>query len=60
MHARRGYTASINGGTCFDPLLYHFTNLTAVYDNIEHTFMVADAVKVSPVLEPLSGENATY
>jgi hypothetical protein len=34
--------------------------LTGVYTDIEHTFMVADAVKVSPVLEALSGNDSTY
>jgi alpha-glucosidase len=41
------------GGTCFDPLMFHYPqddnnfNVTGT----EHTFLVGDAIKVSPVLE---------
>ena len=39
-----------NGGTCFDPLFFHYPDLNETYSNIESTFMVGDAIKVSPVL----------
>jgi alpha-glucosidase (family GH31 glycosyl hydrolase) len=41
------------GGTCFDPLLMHYPHDDAVFavNQTEHTFLVADAIKVSPVLE---------
>lgn len=42
------------GGTCFDPLLMHYPHDDAVFavNETEHTFLVGDAIKVSPVLEP--------
>ena len=42
-----------DGGTCFDPLLMHYPHDDAVFavNQTEHTFLVADAIKVSPVLE---------
>jgi alpha-glucosidase (family GH31 glycosyl hydrolase) len=40
------------GYTCFDPLFFHYPNLgDEGYANPDHTFIVADALKVSPVLE---------
>lgn len=54
------FDASSAGGTCFDPLLFHYPNLDKAYENIENTFMVGHAVKVSPILEPLSGLEPTY
>lgn len=55
------FEASINGGTCFDPLLFHFPDLngTEVYEDMEHTFLVGDAVKVSPVLN-FTGDDKTF
>lgn len=51
--------AEKNGGTCFDPLFFHWPQLNGTYDDIEHTFMVGDAVKVSPVLEK-QGDKKTF
>lgn len=45
------FEASQDGGSCFDPLFFHFPNDEGAYDNTEHTFIVANALKVSPVLE---------
>jgi alpha-glucosidase (family GH31 glycosyl hydrolase) len=45
------FESSKSGRTCFDPLLFHFPEDNEVYKNIEHTFLVGDALKVSPVLE---------
>lgn len=42
--------AAFNGRTCFDPLLFHYPDDDEVFSNIEHTFIVGDALKVSPVL----------
>ena len=44
------FRASQEGRTCFDPLLFHFPEVDQVYQDIEHTFIVGDALKVSPVL----------
>jgi alpha-glucosidase (family GH31 glycosyl hydrolase) len=44
------FEASDTGTSCFDPLLYHYPNIDDVYLDIGHTFIVADAIKVSPVL----------
>ena len=52
------YEVSQNGGTCFDPLFYHFTEDENVYGNYSSTFVYANAIKVSPVLEALQ-ENQT-
>jgi len=53
------FDMSTNGGTCFDPLLFHYPDVTKAYENIENTFIVADILKVSPILEALSA-NQTY
>jgi alpha-glucosidase (family GH31 glycosyl hydrolase) len=54
------YEASTNGGTCFDPLFYYYPYDLHTYVNYEHTFMVAGAVKVSPILEKLAVNQTTY
>jgi alpha-glucosidase (family GH31 glycosyl hydrolase) len=57
-YIRHMYTCHLrvhrNGGTCFDPLLMHYPHDDAVFaiNQTEHTFLVGDAIKVSPVLEP--------
>jgi alpha-glucosidase (family GH31 glycosyl hydrolase) len=53
------FEASQTGKTCFDPLFYHYPTLEDAYDDIEHTFIVNDAVKVSPVLHSLDMKNKT-
>lgn len=47
------FEASQNGRTCFDPMFYHYPSLDDAYTKIEHTFMVGDAIKVSPVLKSM-------
>lgn len=44
------FEAYRDGKSCFDPLFYHYPTLNKTYDDIESTFLVADALKVSPVL----------
>jgi hypothetical protein len=44
------YEVSQKGGTCFDPLLFHYPELEAAYFDTESTFIVANAIKVTPVL----------
>jgi alpha-glucosidase (family GH31 glycosyl hydrolase) len=41
------------GGTCFDPLMFHYPHDKNVFDvnQTEHTFIVGDALKITPVLE---------
>jgi alpha-glucosidase (family GH31 glycosyl hydrolase) len=48
------------GGTCFDPLFYHYPNDENVYQNYEQQFIVANSVLVSPVLEYLEDGVTTY
>jgi len=48
------YTASINGTSCIDPLMFHFPDLDEVFNRTEHSFIVGDAIKVTPVLEKSS------
>lgn len=52
------FAASQSGQTCFDPLLYHYPSLPHSYSDIEHTFIINDAIKVSPVLQSLVNETA--
>ena len=57
------FASSESGKTCFDPVFYHYPNLTMAYDDIESTFIVNDAIKVSPVLESIdmvANPNATF
>lgn len=40
------------GGTCFDPLFYYYPDDDNLFDNIEESFMIGGALKVSPILAP--------
>lgn len=42
-----------DGGTCFDPLLFHYPHDDEVFrvNSTEHSFIVGDALKITPVLE---------
>ena len=44
--------------TCFDPLLFHYPELDEAFEDIEDTFIYADALKISPVLK--KRENDTH
>jgi alpha-glucosidase (family GH31 glycosyl hydrolase) len=44
------YSASRDGDTCFDPLLFHFPLDDGTFNETEHSFIYANALKVSPVL----------
>jgi alpha-glucosidase (family GH31 glycosyl hydrolase) len=46
------------GGSCFDPLFYSFPADENVYTDMESTFIVGGALKVTPILKSL-GENET-
>lgn len=46
------------GGTCFDPLFYYYPTDDNLFQNIEESFMVGGAIKVSPILNP--GVTDTY
>lgn len=48
------YEASTQGGTCFDPLFYHFSKDTDSYEHSDTTFILAGALKVSPTLEEIT------
>lgn len=47
------YEVSANGGTCFDPLFFHFPQDENTYKDYSSSFIVANAIKVSPVLDPM-------
>lgn len=51
----RNYT----GGQLVYPLLYDFPDDDNCLDNIESTYMLGDAIKVSPVLTP-KGKETTF
>lgn len=53
------YEASKNGGTCFDPLFYYFPTDDQVYSDIESTFVVGGALKVTPILKSLKTNETT-
>lgn len=38
------------GGTCFDPLFFHYPTELETFTKIEHSFIFANALKVTPVL----------
>lgn len=46
------YEVSQNGGTCFDPLFFHYPDDDECFENIEASFIVGSALKVSPILTP--------
>lgn len=39
------------GNTCFDPLFYYFPTDDTTFQNIEESFIIAGALKVSPILK---------
>jgi alpha-glucosidase (family GH31 glycosyl hydrolase) len=45
------YKVSQDGGTCFDPLLFHFPEDDVTFKNIEHSFIYANTLKITPVLD---------
>lgn len=53
------FASSQSGRTCFDPLFYHYPSFVDAYIEPESTFLVGDAIKVSPVLRPLK-KNETF
>jgi len=46
------FEASKSGQTCFDPLFFHYPYDDSTFMETEHSFIVGDALKVSPVLAP--------
>jgi alpha-glucosidase (family GH31 glycosyl hydrolase) len=56
-YLRHMYTCQLKvhreGGTCFDPLLFHYPHDDEVFktDNTEHSFIIGDALKITPVLD---------
>lgn len=47
------------GGSCIDPLFYHFPTDDNVYKDTSSSFMIGGALKVTPVLEAL-GDKKTF
>jgi alpha-glucosidase (family GH31 glycosyl hydrolase) len=60
-HLRQLYTclrdAQNQGGTCFDPLFYHFPNDTKLYNEIESSFLFVGSIKVTPNLQNSSEQS---
>jgi alpha-glucosidase (family GH31 glycosyl hydrolase) len=50
------YEVSRTGGSCFDPLFFHYPADDYLLDIVEDSFIVASALKISPVLAPLGIE----
>ena len=40
-----------DGGSCFDPLFFHYPQIDETFIDAEHTFIAQDSLKVSPFLE---------
>mmetsp|Transcript_43930 Transcript_43930/g.42469 ORF Transcript_43930/g.42469 Transcript_43930/m.42469 type:complete len:212 (+) Transcript_43930:2194-2829(+) len=49
------FEANQYGGSCIDPLFFYYPEDESLYDNIEESFMVGGALKVSPILAALDG-----
>jgi len=49
------FEASSFGGSCIDPLFFYYPEDDNLFDNIEESFMVGGALKVSPILAPMDG-----
>lgn len=54
------YEASMWGTTCFDPMFFHYPGDPQLYGDMESSFMVANNVKVSPILKPGVREGEKY
>ena len=56
------FRVSQDGGSFFDPMMYHYPNDDTHFqsNNTEHTFLVGDAIKVTPVLESNPTELWSY
>lgn len=54
------FEASRWGSTCFDPLFFHYPTDENTYHNIEESFIVANAIKVSPIIVPGVTEEEGY
>ena len=57
------FEASEFGGTCIDPLFFHYeSDLLSKVDEkgTNDTFLFAGAVKVSPIVTPKEGQNNTF
>lgn len=63
-YSRQLYTclfeAQSGGQTCFDPLLFHFPTDDKTFKNTEESFIFANALKISPVLESGATQVTTY
>lgn len=46
------YEAMMDGGSCFDPLFYYYPEDEKLFEEIESSFIVGGALKVSPILNP--------
>jgi alpha-glucosidase (family GH31 glycosyl hydrolase) len=54
------YEVSVNGGTCFDPLVYHYPQDETAQKDYTSTFIVGNAIKVSPVLAKMEDNQNTF
>jgi len=53
------FEANQEGESCFEPLFFYFPFNSYLYNNTDDSFMVAGALKVTPILQPLGG-NTTF
>ena len=54
------FEATRDSQTCFDPLLFHYPEDDQTFENIEHSFIFANALKVSPVTHSNVTEIMSY
>lgn len=45
------YKTKKQGGTCFDPMFYYYPTDDNLFKDIESTFVVGGAIKVTPILQ---------
>ena len=54
------FEVSTRGGTCFDPLFYHYPDDQYAHSDYESSFIFANVLKVSPILSTLKSTATTY
>ena len=44
------FEASVDGGSCIEPVFFYYPEDDKLFYNVEESFMVGGALKVSPIL----------
>lgn len=54
------FEISQRGGSLFSPLFYQYPSEEGAYEDITHSFMIGDAIKITPVLEESAQNVRSY